>query len=61
MKEETMTSDFWSVEICLWWRGGCEGNGVECRLKGGHGSNTNTAFHAKELQQFRISGRFKTY
>lgn len=47
MKEETMTLDSWNVEVCLWQRGGGEDNGVECRFKGGHRPNTNTAFHAK--------------
>lgn len=50
MKEETMTLDSWNVEVCLWQRRGGEGNSVECRFKGGHRPNTNTAyttFHAK--------------
>ena len=50
MKEETMTLDSWNVEVCSWRRRGGEGNGVECRFKGGHRPDTNTAyttFHAK--------------
>lgn len=61
MEEQTMTSDFWSVEIVYGqgeWRGGVEDNGVARRLKGGHRPNANTAFRAKEPRQFRITGRF---
>lgn len=43
------------------WRGRVESNGMECRLKGRHKPNINTVFHAEKLQQFRITGRLKTW
>lgn len=41
--------------------GGAEGLKVIVQnvvLKSGHKPNINTVFHAKKLQQFRITGRF---